>query len=212
MNRIPNDVIRRLPSYLRKLDDLFEQGEKTISSGQLCRQLGMEPYQFRQDMSLFGDYQQQTLYYDIDEMRHEIGKILGTYEEFSAIVIGAGKLGSLLLEHFDFIVENYNVLGAFDVSPEMIGKTINGVTVYAMDSLAGFLRENEVDIAILTVPRGPAQKIADILTENGVQAIWNFTNLDLDVGPDVLVENVHFSDSILALNYYLSRKKAGETD
>ena len=210
MNRVPNDVIRRLPSYLRKLDDLYEQGERTISSGQLCRQLGMEPYQFRRDMSLFGSYQHQTLYYDIDEMRHEIGRILGTHEEFSAIVIGAGKLGSLLLEHFDFIVDGYNVLGAFDVSPEMIGKTINGVTVFSMDTLSDFLRANKVDIAILTVPRMSAQSIADVLVENGVAAIWNFTNLDLDVGTDVLVENVHFSDSILALNYYLAQKKAQE--
>jgi len=211
MKRIPNDVVRRLPSYLRKLDDLYEKGERTISSGQLCRALGMEPHQFRQDISLFGDYQSKNLYYDVDVMRHEIGRILGTEVEFSAILIGTGKLGSLLLEHFEFIVEGYDFQAAFDKSAEMIGQTINGVPVYDIAELGTYLQEHKTDIAILTVPRMVAQELADILVNNGVEAIWNFTNVDLEVGgADVLVENVHFSDSLLTLNYYLAKKRAGE--
>ncbi len=212
MKRIPDDVIRRLPLYLRKLDGLYAKGEKRVSSGELCRQLRMEPSQLRRDLAWFGDFPQQAFAYDIDGLRREIGKILGTHEEFSAILVGPGKIGSALIEHFSFIVDGYEVLGAFDVSPERIGTEIAGVPVYDIAGLGDFVREHKVDIAILTVPRGPAQKLADVLVESGIRAIWNFTNEELDVGAaDVLVENVHFSDSLLHLNYYLAQRN-GETD
>ena len=211
MNRISDDVIRRLPVYLRTLYDLSEKGEKRVSSGQLCRPLGFAPSQLRHDLELFGDFPQQAFSYDIEEILSAINGILGTDAYFSSILIGTGKIGTALLENFGFIVEGYTVLGAFDVSPEMIGKTINGVPVYDMAGLAEFLQKNKVDIAIMTVPRAPAQEIADILVANGVEAIWNFTNSELDVGESgVLVENVHFSDSLLTLNYYLAQKKKAQ--
>ncbi len=211
MKRIPDDVIRRLPRYLRMLDDMHERGETRVSSGQLSRQLGLPPSQLRQDLSWFNGPEQQAFTYDIDELRSALGKILGTYDEFSAILIGPGKIGSALLEHFNFIVDGYKVLGAFDASPDRIGTEIAGVKVYDIGELGDFVRDNKVDIAILTVPRGPAQALTDTLVESGIQAIWNFTNQELDVGDSgILVENVHFSDSLLALNYYLSQKKAKE--
>ena len=209
MKRVPDDVIRRLPQYLRTLDELYARGETSISSGQLCRQLGLAPSQLRQDLAQFGGFTQQAFAYDVDALRHEIGKILGTYNEFSVILIGTGKIGSALVQHFEFIVDGYTVLGAFDVSPEKIGTTVADVPIYDMAELGKFVQKNKVDIAILTVPRSSAQEITDTLVENGIQAIWNFTNQDLDVGESgVLVENVHFSDSLLTLNYYLSQKKA----
>ena len=211
MKRVPDDVVRRLPLYLRTLDDLYEKGEKRVSSGQLCRHLRMAPSQLRTDLDWFGTFPQQAFAYDIDELRHAIGKILGTYEEYSAILIGTGKIGSALIENFSFIVSGYNFLGAFDVNPAIIGTEIGGVPVYDMAGLGDFVREHKVDIAILTIPRGPAQQVADTLVKNGISAIWNFTNADLDLGEaDVLVENVHFSDSLLALNYYLTLKRKEE--
>ncbi len=207
MKRIPDDVIRRLPLYLRKLDDLYNRGETRVSSGQLCRQLRLAPSQLRHDMDLFGNFSQQAFTYDVQELRQELGRILGTYDSFSVILIGAGKIGSALLQHFEFIVEGYDVLGAFDVSPEKIGTSIEGVPIYDMAELGSFVKEKNVDIAILTVPRESAQEITNTLVESGIKAIWNFTNYDMDIGDsDVLVENVHFSDSLLTLNYYLSQK------
>ena len=204
---IPDVVIRRLPLYLRKLDAMHEKGEKRVSSGQLCRSLRLKPSQLRQDLGWFGDFSQEAFAYDIDELRFAIGRILGTEEDYSAILIGTGKIGSALIANFKFITEGYRFLGAFDVSPDMIGTEINGVKVFDIKTLGDFVCENKVDIAILTVPRGPAQQITDTLVEAGIHAIWNFTNEDLDIHEaDVLVENVHFSDSLLALNYYLSHK------
>lgn len=209
MKRIPDDVIRRLPLYLRKLDSMYEKGHRRVSSGELCRQLYMQPAQLKQDLAWFGDFPQTAFAYDIDQLRREIGRILGTYEEFSAILVGPGKIGCALIENFKFIVEGYEFLGIFDVKPGLVGQEIAGVPVYDIDGMGDFVKEHNIDIAILTVPRGPAQKVTDVLVESGIRAIWNFTNEDLNVGEaDVIVENLHFSDSLLHLNYYLAGRKA----
>lgn len=204
---ISNNVIRRLPRYLRKLDDLYAKGEERISSGELGRQMGLTPSQIRQDFSCFGEFGQQGYGYNIDSLRKEIGQILGTYRDYSAVLVGPGHLGTALVENFNFIIEGYSFLGSFDVRPEKIGSTIGGYPIYDIATLGDFVREHKVDIAILTVPRDVAQELTDILIEAGIRAIWNFTNMELDTGDaDVLVENIHFADSLLVLTYFLSEK------
>ena len=204
---ISNNVIRRLPRYLRKLDELYAKGEERISSGELGRQMGLTPSQIRQDFSCFGEFGQQGYGYNIDSLRKEIGQILGTYRDYSAIIVGPGHLGTALVENFDFIIEGYSVLGAFDIRPEMIGSTVGSVPIYDIATMGDFVREHKVDIAILTVPREPAQELTDVLVNAGIRAIWNFTNVELDVGDSgTLVENIHFADSLLVLTYYLAEK------
>lgn len=204
---ISNNVIRRLPRYLRKLDDLSAKGEERISSGELGRQMSLTPSQIRQDFSCFGEFGQQGYGYNIDSLRREIGQILGTYRDYSAVLVGPGHLGTALIENFNFIIEGYRFLGAFDVRPESIGTTVAGYPIYDIATLGDFVRENKVDIAILTVPRDVAQELTDVLTGAGVRAIWNFTNMELDLGDsDTLVENIHFADSLLVLTYHLAEQ------
>lgn len=209
---ISNNVIRRLPRYLRKLDDLYAKGEERISSGELGRQMGLTPSQIRQDFSCFGEFGQQGYGYNIDSLRKEIGQILGTYRDYSAILVGPGHLGTALVENFNFIIDGYTFLGAFDIRPEMIGSTIAGHPIYDIATLGDFVKEHKVDIAILTVPREPAQELTDVLVKSGIRAIWNFTNVELDVGDSgVLVEDIHFSDSLLVLTYFLAEKDDGNS-
>ena len=212
---VSNNVIRRLPRYLRKLDDLAGKGEERISSDKLGRQMGLTPSQIRQDFSCFGEFGQQGYGYNVDFLRREIGQILGTYRGYSAILVGAGNLGTALVQNFDFIIEGYVFLGAFDVKPGIIGTEIDGFPVYDVKELPDFVREHKVDIAILTVPRHAAQEMTDVLAEAGIRAIWNFTNTELDVGDSgILVENIHFSDSLLVLTYHLAQlddKEKNET-
>ena len=209
---ISNNVIRRLPRYLRKLDDLYAKGEERISSGELGRQMGLTPSQIRQDFSCFGEFGQQGYGYNIDSLRKEIGQILGTYRDYSAILVGPGHLGTALVENFKFIIEGYTFLGSFDIRPEMIGSTLGGYPIYDIATLGDFVKEHKVDIAILTVPRDPAQELTDVLCNAGIRAIWNFTNVELDVGDsDVLVEDIHFSDSLLVLTYFLAEKDDGNS-
>ncbi len=202
---ISNNVIRRLPRYLRKLDDLASKGEERISSGELGRQMGLTPSQIRQDFSCFGEFGQQGYGYNIDSLRKEIGQILGTYRDYSAILVGPGHLGTALIENFDYIIEGYTFLGAFDIREETIGTTVGGYPIYDVATMGDFVREHKVDIAILTLPRNAAQEMTDVLTKAGIRAIWNFTNVELDVGDTgTLVENIHFADSMLVLTYHLA--------
>ena len=204
---ISNNVIRRLPRYLRKLDDLASKGEERISSGELGRQMGLTPSQIRQDFSCFGEFGQQGYGYNINSLRKEIGQILGTYRDYSAILVGPGHLGTALLENFEYIIEGYTFLGAFDIRSETIGTEIGGYPVYDVETMGDFVKEHKVDIAILTLPRDAAQKLTDVLVEAGIRAIWNFTNVELDVGDsNTLVENIHFADSMLVLTYHLAEQ------
>lgn len=205
-SNVSNNVIRRLPRYLRKLDDLACKGEERISSDKLGRQMGLTPSQIRQDFSCFGEFGQQGYGYNIDSLRKEIGQILGTYRGYSAILVGAGNLGTALVQNFEFIIEGYSFLGAFDIDPQVIGTSIDGFPIYDVRDLADFVRAKQVDIAILTVPRHVAQELAETLVQAGIRAIWNFTNTELEVGDEgPLVESIHFSDSLLVLTYHLAQ-------
>ena len=206
-DNISNNVIRRLPRYVRKLDDLAAHGVTRISSGELGRQMGLTPSQIRQDFSYFGEFGQQGYGYNVELLRDEIAAILGTKRGFSVIVVGVGNLGHALLENFDFAGNGFTVVGAFDIDPALIGTELDGQCIIDGNTLPVFLRENHVDIAVLTVSRAEARRVAKVIAEGGVRAIWNFTNEEIAPSvPDTVVENIHFSDSLLCLSYYLAEK------
>jgi redox-sensing transcriptional repressor len=208
---ISNNVIRRLPRYVRKLDDLAAHGVTRISSAELGRQMGLTPSQIRQDFSYFGEFGQQGYGYHVETLRDEIAAILGTRRGFTVVVVGVGNIGHALLENFDFTGNGFTVVGAFDVDPELIGTELRGLRILNGLELPDFLQKNNVDIAVLSVPRGEADTVAKVLAKNGVRAIWNFTNAELALkDPDVVVENIHFSDSLLCLSYYLAEKLDAE--
>lgn len=203
--KISNNVIRRLPRYLRKLDDLSYNGVDRISSSELGKQMGLTPSQIRQDFSCFGEFGQQGYGYNVEALREEIATILGMKRGFNVILVGTGNLGHALIGNFGFKNHGFNLLGAFDVDPKMVGTEIMGTHIYDSADMPAFLKQNKVDIAVLTVPRRVANVTAKAVIQCGVKAIWNFTNIELDLDdPDVLVEDIHFSDSLMALSYYLS--------
>ena len=192
--KISDAVIRRLPRYYRYLDELHAKGIVRISSGSLGKRMGVTASQIRQDLSCFGEFGQQGYGYNIMELRAEIGHILGVDDKRRLIVVGAGHLGHALLQNFD---------AAFDVSPAVIGTTVNGVTIRGMDELDAYCTANHPSVAVLTVPKCVAQEVADRLIALGVQGIWNFTNVELS--GDVFFENVHFADSLLTLSYRITK-------
>ena len=205
--KVSNNVIRRLPRYLRKLDELTAEGVSRVSSFELGRQLGLTPSHIRQDFSCFGEFGQQGYGYNVPALRSEIASILGMDRGFNAIMIGVGNIGRALTENFDFAEWGFRLIAAFDVRPEIIGTMFHDVPILSMDELTHFLAGNRVDVAVLTVPKEAAVPVTELLTANGIEAIWNFTNVEL-TAPDssVLVENVHFSDSLLSLSYYVAER------
>ena len=209
--KVSNNVIRRLPRYLRKLDELSGSGVSRISSFDLGRQLGLTPSQIRQDFSCFGEFGQQGYGYNVAALRQQIASILGMDRGFNAILIGVGNIGRALMDNFCFSEWGFHLLSAFEVNPALIGTEFKGVPIRSMDELESFLAENTVDAAVLSVPKDAAVSVAARLTAAGIDAIWNFTNVEL-TGPDssVLVENIHFSDSLLSLSYFVAERKDEE--
>ncbi len=206
--KVSNNVIRRLPRYLRKLDELKEAGVERISSKELGEQLGLTPSQIRQDFSCFGPFGQQGYGYHVPTLREHIAGILGMDRRFCAVLIGVGNIGHALMDNFCFSDWGFHLTAAFDIRPELIGTKVQGVLIRSMDELPSFIRENEVDVAVLTVPRDAALPVSRLLTENGIGAIWNFTNVELtEPNSPTIIENVHFSDSLLALSYFVAERK-----
>lgn len=205
--KVSNNVIRRMPRYLRKLDELQEGGISRVSSFELGQQLGLTPSQIRQDFSCFGEFGQQGYGYNVAALREQIAAILGMDRGFRAILIGVGNIGHALMDNFSFRACGVELAAAFDVKENLIGTEFKGVPILPMDRLEEYLKKNEVAIAVLAVPKEAALKVTEVLTENGVEAIWNFTNMELtEPNSPILVENVHFSDSLLALSYFVSER------
>ena len=209
--KVSNNVIRRLPRYLRKLDELTEAGITRISSFDLGQLLGLTPSQIRQDFSCFGEFGQQGYGYNVAALREQVAVILGMNRGFRAVLIGVGNIGRALMDNFCFSEWGFHLISAFDINPELIGEDLSGVPIRSMDELESFLAENKVDVAVLSVPKEAARRVTERLTACGIGAIWNFTNVELtDPNSNILVENVHFSDSLLSLSYFVSERKNEE--
>ena len=206
--KVSNNVIRRLPRYLRKLDELSESGVDKISSRQLGEQLGLTSSQVRQDFNCFGEFGQQGYGYNVAALREQIAGILGMDRGFNAILIGVGNIGRALMGNFCFADWGVNLVAAFDVKPALIGTEYKGVRIYDAAELESYLAENPVDVAVLATPKSAAIPVTERLTAHGIDAIWNFTNVELtEPNSSTIVENVHFSDSLLSLSYYVAERR-----
>ena len=204
---VSDAVIRRLPRYYRYLDELHNKGVVRISSNTLGSRLGITASQFRQDLSCFGEFGQQGYGYNVSELRREIGSILGVDHDHEIIIVGVGNLGRALMQNFHFDDAGFSLGAAFDISPGLVGTKVAGVPILDMAELERYVRINNPDVAVLTVPQAVAQSTADRLISLGVRGFWNFTNMELaSDDEDVRFEDVHFADSLLTLSYRISRR------
>lgn len=204
---ISDAVIRRLPRYYRQLTDLCGRGIVRISSHSLGQEMNITASQIRQDFSCFGEFGQQGYGYNVEELRSEIGHILGVDNDHHLIMIGVGNLGRALLHNYHFSQAGFTVDAAFDISPAIVGTSVNGIPVYSMQELDSFVQQNHIDVVVLTIPQSVAQDTATHLIELGVRGFWNFTNVELSSPTDdVKFENIHFADSLLTLSYRIANR------
>lgn len=206
-DKVSSAVIRRLPRYYRHLNDLYLAGVERISSNALGRSMGLTASQIRQDLSCFGEFGQQGYGYNVEKLRGELSDILGMNCGHTAVVLGAGNLGRALIENFHFELSGFRLSAAFDVDSAIVGTSISAVPVLHVDTLEEYLSQQPASVGVLTVPGKSAAEIAERLVRSGVRGIWNFTNMELDLRESgVVVENVHFADSLLALSYMISEE------
>ncbi len=201
---ISRAVIKRLPRYYRYLAALMEEGVERISSKDLSQKMRVTASQIRQDLNNFGGFGQQGYGYNVRFLHDEIGKILGLDTTHPMILIGAGNLGQALANYSGFSKSGFRLTGIFDKDAALSEVRIRDIPVRMIRELETFLAENKVEIAILTLPKEEAQPVTDLLVANGIKAIWNFAHVDLDTPDDVIVENVHLSESLMTLSYNLS--------
>ena len=205
---ISQAVIRRMPRYYRYLGELLEDGVERISSNDLSKRMNVTASQIRQDLNNFGGFGQQGYGYNVKFLYEEIGKILGLNQKHNIIVIGAGNLGQALANYVKFEKLGFVITALFDVNPALEGVTVRGIKIHMLDELEYYCKDHVVDIAALTMPKEKADAIANRLVNLGIQAIWNFAHVDLDlIDKDVVVENVHLSDSLMQLSYNIVKNK-----
>ena len=197
---ISERAFRRIPRYFRHLEQMQQNGTTRLSSEMLARQTGLTASQIRHDLSSFGDFGHQGYGYNIKTLKHNLASVLGMHNEYSAVILGAGRMGLALAHNFPF--EKYGIAleSFFDVDPYLIGTTIERLPVYSVEELRQRLMEKPVDIAVLTTPAAPARELAEILAECGVRGIWNFTDQELNVkSGNPIIENVHLFDSLFSM-------------
>lgn len=202
---ISQAVIGRLPRYYRYLGELKDNNVERISSKDLSALMKVTASQIRQDFNNFGGFGQQGYGYNVEYLYDEIGKILGMNRTHNLILVGAGNLGQALANYMNFARRGFVFKGIFDQNPKLIGVSIAGLTVRAMDELENFVLANDIDMAVLTIPKTGAPKVAERLSKVGIKGIWNFAHVDLNVPDTIQVENVHLSDSLMKLSYNINR-------
>ena len=204
-NTISNSVIKRLPRYYRFLGELKNQGITRISSRELSEKMGLTASQIRQDLNCFGGFGQQGYGYNINLLEEEIAKILGLDVPKNAILIGMGNLGKAVTMHMNFENKGFRIVGLFDSKESLVGQVVRNLPIRNTADLDEFCRENRPQVAILCIPKNAAADIAEQLINLGIKAFWNFSHYDMSLNhKDIVVENVHLSDSLMTLSYQMT--------
>ena len=205
--KVSKAVIKRLPRYYRYLQTLKDEGIVRISSMELSTRMNVTASQIRQDLNCFGGFGQQGYGYNVEQLYAAIGEILGLDKQYKTVIVGAGNLGHALANYSGFERRGFKLVGAFDVSDEVIGTFLNGVEVMHMNRADEMFPILKPDIAILTVPQRHAVTTAAKLAGLGIKGIWNFTHAELNAPDGVYVEDAHLSDSLMTLSHHITSGK-----
>ena len=206
MRKVAASTIRRLSLYLRLLEEFEAQGIATVSSEALAGRGGTTSAQVRKDLSFFGSFGKRGLGYSVPELVTELRAILGLDRRYQVALIGAGKIGSALVQYRGFRQRGFDIVAIFDVDPGKIGRQWNGLEVQDSRSLEAVLSKQKVDMAVLVTPADAAQPLADRLVALGVKAILNFAPVQLNVPHDVVVKTVNLALELETLSYELTNR------
>lgn len=201
-------VIRRLPKYYRYLRDLLDRDIYRISSKELSEIIGFTASQIRQDLNNFGGFGQQGYGYNVEELYNEIGKILGIDKGYNTVIVGAGNLGQAIANYSGFQKSGFEIKALFEANPRLIGLKIRDLEIFDIDDVEEYIKKNNIQIAVICTPKERAQDIADRLSKTQISGIWNFAPVDLSLPENVLVENVHLTESLYTLSYLLNEKNS----
>lgn len=203
--KIPRATAKRLPLYYRYLVFLNDEGKKKVSSTELSEAVQVDSASIRRDFSYFGALGKRGYGYDVKRLLDFFKKILNQDTLTNVALVGVGNMGHALLNYNFKRTNNIRISAAFDVNAEITGKIMNGVPVYHTEDLKKQLSEQQIEIAILAVPKDQAQSTADELVEAGIKGIMNFTPIRISTPSNVRVQNVDLATELQTLIYFLEQ-------
>lgn len=205
---ISKSVIGRLPRYYRFLGMLQDAGCERISSGELSERMGLTASQIRQDFNHFGGFGQQGYGYNVEQLRENIGHIIGIDKYYKIILVGAGNLGRAIAQHLDFSKKGFQLVGIFDSDEKLTGLGINNLVVRSFDDIDSFCAQMKPTAAILCIPEYAGKNVTEKLFACGIHCFWNFSHYNINEDfPDAIVENVHLNDSLMTLCYNITNSE-----
>lgn len=207
MRKIAESTVRRLSLYLRFLEEFEEQGASTVSSEALAQRGGTTSAQVRKDLSFFGSFGKRGLGYPVGALKTQLRDILGLDRRYRVVVVGAGKIGSALVQYGGFRARGFDLVAIYDSDPRKIGREWNGLTVRPVGDLERDLEREPADIAAVVTPAEAAQSVADRLVQCGITAILNFAPVQLQVPDSVTVKTVNLVLELEALSYVLGNRE-----
>jgi redox-sensing transcriptional repressor len=206
MRKVAESTVRRLSLYLRFLEEFEGQGVETVSSGALASRGSTTSAQVRKDLSFFGSFGKRGLGYPVPELADRLREILGLKQRYQVGMIGAGKIGSALVQYRGFRQRGFDIIAIFDSDPGKIGRQWNGLTIQSIDTLEAEFGRRPIDMAVLVTPAEAAQPVTDRLVRLGVKAILNFAPVQLMVPDDVVVKTVNLALELETLSYALANR------
>jgi redox-sensing transcriptional repressor len=202
--KIPEAAIKRLPIYLRVLEETAANEVQIVSSAELAEKTGFSPEQIRKDLAYFGAFGTRGVGYDATLLSRRISRILGLHHGVNAALIGAGHLGYALARYSISRHKDVRIVAIFDADPAKVGTEIMGVKIEPMTNMVQILKDQHIKIGIVTVPAHEAQGTAELMQQGGIEAILNFAPAKLRLGPEVFVQNIDLTIELQSLAYYTS--------
>jgi redox-sensing transcriptional repressor len=206
MKNVAENTVRRLSLYLRFLEEFQHEGASTVSSEALAARGGTTSAQVRKDLSFFGSFGKRGLGYSVPQLIKRLREILGLGRRYRVVVIGAGKIGSALVQYRGFEQRGFDIIGIFDTDPQKIGKPWNGIAVRDASHLEKDLAHAKPDIAVIVTPGDAAQSVTDRVVKSGITAILNFAPIQLAVPAHVTVKTVNLVLELEALSFALANR------
>ena len=188
-DKVPEPTLRRLPWYLSNIKLMKEKGEQYVSSTQISKEINIDASQIAQDLSYVNISGRTRVGYNIDALIEVLESFLGFTNMHKAFLFGVGSLGAALLRDSGLHHFGLEIVAAFDVNPELVGKDLNGIPIYHSDDFEAKMKEYDVNIGVLTVPINIAQEITDKMVDGGIKAVWNFTPFRIRVPENIVVQN-----------------------
>ena len=204
--QVPEVVVLRLPLYVRALTHILDDGTDVVSSQRLGSRLQMTPAQIRKDLSYFGRFGKQGRGYDVQFLLNELRQILGLDRQWTACLVGVGRLGRAIINYPGFTPEGFQIVAAFDADPEQVGDAIGGLKVQPMSDLARTVASLDIAIGIVAVPGAQAQSVIDQLVKGRIQGILNYAPVAPQVPMDVVMRNIDPVLSLQSMTFYLQER------